>query len=119
MANKKLLLTILLIIVFLSGCIDQPGNPYLDLDLLMEDQLDFFNKEYVNLTQTDLSPYPSLKEAILKIVDPTTNVTNIFVEITYDEMSRIRTEILITPDNDTYNYIAYEESLFEIGFAVP
>ena len=113
--NKFLLITLIGLIVLFSGCIYQSGNPYLDLELLTEDQLVSFNEEFVNLTLTDFSPYPTLKDAILKIIDPTANVTDVKVEITYDEMNRIQTDIL----NEIYEYIAYEESLFRIYFAIP
>ena len=110
----------LIVVFFLSGCLDHFGGVgYLDLELLSEDQLVSFNEEYINLTLTDFSLYPTLKKAILEILDPTTNITEIFVEITNDEMNRIITEILSIPENDTNNFIAYDEYLFQIGFAVP
>ncbi|MFX0126184.1 MAG: hypothetical protein ACFFAE_21370 [Candidatus Hodarchaeota archaeon] len=120
--GKTLLITFLgLSAVFLlSGCLDQyGGGGYLDLELLTEDQITSFNEEYINLTFTDLSPHPTLKEAILQILDPKSNINEIFIEIPNDEMNRILTEILSTPENDTYNYIAYYEYLFQISFAVP
>ncbi|MHA2053933.1 MAG: hypothetical protein ACXACP_07970 [Candidatus Hodarchaeales archaeon] len=110
----------LVVVFLLSGCIAHSGEGgFLDLELLSENQLVLFNERYINLTLTDLSPYPTLKEAILNITDPTTNITQIFIEISTDEMNLIHTEILHTPDNDTYNYIAYDEYLFQISFAVP
>jgi len=110
----------LVVVFFLPGCLNHfGGGEYLDLELLSEDQLVSFNEEYINLTLTDLSLYPTLKKAILEILDPTTNITEIFVEITNDEMNRIITEILSIPENDTNNFIAYDEYLFQIGFAVP
>lgn len=120
MSNNKTILTFLIgsLVILLSGCLDQSVG-YLDLELLTENQLVSFNEEFLNLTLTDLSPYPTLKEALQKIIDPTTNITGIFVEITFDEINQIRTEILSTPDNDTYNFIAYDEYLFQISFAVP
>ncbi len=120
--NKIILVTLLnlLTIFFLSGCLDQYGvDGYLDLELLTEDQLVSFNEQYLNLTLIDLSPFPTLKQAILKIIDPSTNITAVFVKITNDEMNRIYNEVLTTPGNDIYNFIAYYEYLFQIGFAVP
>ncbi len=120
--NKIILVTLLnlLTIFFLSGCLDQYGvDGYLDLELLTEDQLVSFNEQYLNLTLIDLSPFPTLKQAILKIIDPSTNITAVFVKITNDEMNRIYSEVLSTPGNDIYNFIAYYEYLFQIGFAVP
>ncbi|MFW9904045.1 MAG: hypothetical protein ACFFFH_06905 [Candidatus Thorarchaeota archaeon] len=120
MSNNRTFLTALLgsILVLSSGCLE-PSGGFLDLELLTEDQLVFFNEEFLNLTLTDLSPYPTLQESIQKVIDPTMNTTGIFVAITTDEMNRILTELLTTPTNETYNYIAYGEYLFQISFAVP
>ena len=110
----------LVIFFLLPGCLDQlGGGGYLDLELLSENQLVSFNEEYINVTLTDLSLYPTLKEAILEILDPSTNITKIFVEISNDEMNRIISEILSTTDNNWYNYIAYDDYMFQISFAVP
>jgi len=120
--NKTIFASLMcfVVVLLLFGCLDQfGGGGYLDLELLTGNQLVSFNEENINLTYVDLSPYPTLKEAILEILDPTTNITEVFVEITNDEMNRIITEILSTPENDTYNFIAYDEYLFQIGFAVP
>ena len=110
---------ICLIFFFLPGCLDQFGGRYLNLELLSEDRFVSFNEDYINLTLKDLSLYPTLKESILEILDPTTNITEIFVKITKDEMDRIITEILSTPENDIYNFIAYDEYLFQIWFVMP
>lgn len=91
----------------------------LNIGLIDEKQLDSFNGDYVNLTLTNLSLYPTLWKSIQTLIDPSSNLNRISVSISTDEGRRITDEILRTPDNSFYNYIVYNEYVFKIWFVTP
>lgn len=109
----------LLSIFLLSGCTDLAGA-MIDLDLVTGDDLTSFEEDFLNVTSMDLSNYPTLEKCILKILNPNNNITGVFEQISEKEMNLINSELLHNPelDNDWYNYIAFGEFLFWIGFAV-
>jgi hypothetical protein len=109
------------VVVFYILTTSSASNRKLYLDLLEgEDQLDSFNRNYVNLTQTDLSPYPTLWEAIQTVIDPSSNITYSYLSISTDEYHLIIDELLNRPDSRyIYDYFAYYEHRFQISFGGP
>ena len=112
-----LLIIIGSILILLSGCTIGDSCSYLDLTLI-DEPLASFEEEYVDLTHTDLSSYPTLTKTIQDILNPSKNITHTIVEIPAEEMSEILDNLLRMPNNDTYTYFFYTEHLFQIYFAV-
>ena len=93
-------------IVILSGC--TYSGYYLTVRLI--DQPEFYeDRTFNNITSIDLTPYPTLQEALEKFFVPNNNLTVLNRKISSEERENMM-------NNDLRGYIIYNSKYFSIGF---
>ncbi|UCE15052.1 MAG: hypothetical protein JSV04_07700 [Candidatus Heimdallarchaeota archaeon] len=101
-------------LLMLSGCIETwEERPVLDLELINENEARMIDN-FINITFTNLSSYPTLEKALLEIVDSPKNSSG--HEISTEEMTKIKEEILQRPDGGFHDYIAFRNYIIHIRF---
>ena len=107
--NILIILSLITSIMLFSGCTNYFED---DLSLrvsLLEVQLG----NALNITSTDLSPYPTLQEALDMFFTPNNSLTYVHLKISRDEKSSILNSLLVENDE-----ILNKEKYFLIGFII-
>jgi hypothetical protein len=115
--NQIWILFLLFGLFSLSGCIsDWHGSEqiYIDLHLVSEVSVD---TPCLNVTNVNLTRYPTLKQAINALIPPE-NRSSVSLKISSEEHEIVVSELLRISEDLLYFHISYSQYYFNIGFSV-
>lgn len=119
MNSKKflLILSLLFFIIIFSGCISKPANYYLEIERVDDEgmlSMDYYSN-FMNITTKDMTPYPTLQEALDQYTDPNITINvGILLEISNEEQYRIFNILLKDENNNYYEVFAYYDKIYRI-----
>ena len=102
-----LIFTFIVSIMLISGC--TYSGEYLSV-VLKENPETNEDGFYKNITNIDLTPYPTLQKALEKFFTPNNNVTRVNLKISSDESDNLL-------NNEIVGYKSYYNKYFRIGIS--